>query len=84
MESRVELALLACIDLPGQTVVVDAHRQTWLWPRRKGDRDALESLGRVEDNVRLRRIEHQIHTNICSHNRGTTGCTDSSDRDEAA
>jgi hypothetical protein len=34
--------------------------------------------------VRLRRIEHQIHTNIYSYTRGTTGCTGPSDSDEAA
>lgn len=55
MDSRVELALLACIEIPGQTVVVDTHRQAWLGSRRERGHDVLESLGRVEDNVRLRR-----------------------------
>jgi hypothetical protein len=70
MESRVELALLACIEIPGQTVAVDAHHQTCLGPRRERGRDALKRLGRTEHNVRPRRIEHHIHTNICSYTRG--------------
>ena len=44
MESHVELALLVCIEIPGQTVVVHAHRQAWLGPRGERGRDALESL----------------------------------------
>jgi hypothetical protein len=76
-ELRVELALLACIEIPGQTVVVDAHRQAWLGPRRQRGGDAPESLGGAEDNVRPRRVEHHIHANICSHTPRYDGCTNS-------
>jgi len=57
MESRAELALLAYIEIPGQTVVVDAHRQIWLGPRREHGGNVLESLGRAEGNVWPRRVQ---------------------------
>jgi hypothetical protein len=66
IESRVELALLACIEIAGQAIVVNAYRQTAARSRHEHG-GYVQSLGSVEHYVGLSRVEENIHRNICLH-----------------
>jgi hypothetical protein len=64
VESRVEVALLVRIQITGEPVSVDGHRQAGLGPCCKRRGGILKALGGIEGDVRLPGVEDHEHKHM--------------------